>query len=73
MGLYAVYSKGKKENSVIGWGDRQATIDYCKLNLPASVKNLEGDMKTSLYAAFPGVRSPAVTLGWRMTKLLPSF
>ncbi|SVD49707.1 uncharacterized protein METZ01_LOCUS402561, partial [marine metagenome] len=25
--------KGKKENSVKWWGDRQATIDYCKVNL----------------------------------------
>ena len=35
--------KGKKENTVKWWGDRQATIDYCKLNLPRICKKFGGD------------------------------
>ena len=38
--------KGKKENAVTWWGDRQATIDYCKVNLPRSARNLEGIWRT---------------------------
>jgi len=35
--------KGKKENAVTWWGDRQATIDYCKVNLPRICKEFGGD------------------------------
>ena len=35
--------KGKKENTVTWWGDRQATIDYCKVNLPRICKEFGGD------------------------------
>ena len=51
------------------WGDRQATIDYCKDNLPESVRNSEVIRKTFLSAAFPVVRLPAVISVWQMTKL----
>jgi|GEM_PF-85136 len=35
--------KGGKENAVTWWGDRQATIDYCKTNLPRILKEYGGD------------------------------
>ena len=35
--------KGKKESAVTWWGDRQATIDYCKVNLPRICKEFGGD------------------------------
>jgi hypothetical protein len=35
--------KGKKENTVTWWGDRQATIEYCKLNLPRICDEFGGD------------------------------
>ena len=35
--------KGKRENAVTWWGDRQATIDYCKVNLPRICKEFGGD------------------------------
>jgi hypothetical protein len=34
--------KGRKKNAVKWWGDRQATIDYCKLNLPRICKKWGG-------------------------------
>ena len=44
--------KGKKENAVTWWGDRQATIDYCKLNLPRICKEFGGDMKNLFICGF---------------------
>ena len=35
--------KGKKENAVTWWGDRQATIEYCKVNLPRICEEFGGD------------------------------
>ena len=35
--------KGKRENAVTWWGDRQATIDYCKVNLPRICREFGGD------------------------------
>ena len=35
--------KGGKENAVTWWGDRQATIDYCKTNLPRVLEDFGGD------------------------------
>ena len=35
--------KGKKENAVTWWGDRKATIDYCKVNLPRICEEFGGD------------------------------
>lgn len=35
--------KGGKENAVTWWGDRQATVDYCKVNLPRICKEFGGD------------------------------
>lgn len=34
---------GGRENAVTWWGDRQATIDYCKTNLPRILDQFGGD------------------------------
>ena len=44
--------KGKKENAVTWWGDRQATIDYCKVNLPRICKEFGGDMENLFICGF---------------------
>jgi len=35
--------KGRNKNAVTWWGDRQATIEYCKKNLPRICKQFGGD------------------------------
>tara|TARA_R110000850_G_scaffold256590_1_gene382532 strand:- start:705 stop:1559 length:855 start_codon:yes stop_codon:yes gene_type:complete len=35
--------QGRLENAVTWWGDAQATIDYCKINLPRICKQFGGD------------------------------
>ncbi len=35
--------QGRKENAVTWWGDKQATVDYCKVNLPRICKQFGGD------------------------------
>ena len=35
--------QGGKENALTWWGDRQATIDYCKTNLPRIIAAFGGD------------------------------
>jgi hypothetical protein len=44
--------KGRKENAVTWWGDRQATIDYCKVNLPRICKEFGGDPKNVFICGF---------------------
>ena len=71
-GLNALTFKKEKENAVTWWGDRQATIDYCKVNLPRICREFGGIPTTCLSAGFPAVPSHAVTSDWRMMKSLPS-
>ncbi len=35
--------KGRKKNAVTWWGDKQATVEYCKANLPRICKQFGGD------------------------------
>lgn len=35
--------EGRQRNALTWWGDRQATIDYCKVNLPRICKQFGGD------------------------------
>ena len=35
--------EGRKENTVTWWGDKQATVDYCKVNLPRICEGFGGD------------------------------
>lgn len=44
--------KGGKENAVTWWGDRQATIDYCKTNLPRICEAFGGDRDNVFICGF---------------------
>ena len=44
--------KGKKENAVTWWGDRQATVNYCKTNLPRICKKFGGDPRNIFICGF---------------------
>lgn len=44
--------KGAKKNAVRWWGDRQATIDYCKTNLPRICKQFGGDPTSVFICGF---------------------
>lgn len=44
--------KGKKENTITWWGDRQATINYCKVNLPRICKEFGGDTENLFICGF---------------------
>ena len=44
--------KGRKENALTWWGDRQATIDYCKTNLPRICAQFGGDMDKLILVGF---------------------
>jgi hypothetical protein len=44
--------KGGKENAVTWWGDKQATVDYCKKNLPRICEQFGGDPKSIFICGF---------------------
>ena len=44
--------KGRKENAVTWWGDKQATVDYCKANLPRICKQFGGDLDNVFICGF---------------------
>ncbi len=44
--------KDGKKNALNWWGDRQATIDYCKKNLPRICKQFGGDSKNVFVCGF---------------------
>lgn len=44
--------KGRKENAVTWWGDRQATVDYCKANVPRICEQFSGDPDNVLICGF---------------------
>lgn len=44
--------KGRKENAVTWWGDKQATVDYCKTNLPRICKQFGGDLESVFICGF---------------------
>jgi hypothetical protein len=44
--------KGKNENALIWWGDREATIDYCKVNLPRICADFGGDTNNLFICGF---------------------
>ena len=45
-------AKDKQRNTRTWWGDRQATIDYCKINLPRICKQFGGDPKSVFVCGF---------------------
>ncbi len=44
--------KGKKENAVTWWGDKQATVNYCKTNLPRICEKFGGDLRNIFICGF---------------------
>jgi len=44
--------KGRRKNAVTWWGDKQATIDYCKVNLPRICKQFGGDSENVFICGF---------------------
>ena len=44
--------KGRKENAVQWWGDKQATVDYCKVNLPRICRKFGGDRDNVFVCGF---------------------
>jgi hypothetical protein len=43
---------GRRKNALYWWGDRQATIDYCKTNLPRICKDFGGDTNNLILCGF---------------------
>ncbi|MFK8113081.1 MAG: hypothetical protein AB8B91_12815 [Rubripirellula sp.] len=43
---------GGKENTVRWWGDKQATVDYCKTNLPRICQRFGGDLSSVFICGF---------------------
>ncbi len=44
--------KGRNENAVTWWGDAQATVDYCKVNLPRICEEFGGDRDNVFVCGF---------------------
>lgn len=44
--------KGRKQNAVTWWGDKQATVDYCKVNLPRICQRFGGDPDNVVICGF---------------------
>jgi hypothetical protein len=43
---------GRKKNAVTWWGDRAATVDYCKVNLPRICEEFGGDPERVVVCGF---------------------
>ncbi|MGC6425586.1 MAG: hypothetical protein ACON5H_01155 [Akkermansiaceae bacterium] len=44
--------KGEKKNAVTWWGDREATVNYCKVNVPRICEEFGGDPKRVFLCGF---------------------
>ncbi len=44
--------KGGKQNAVLWWGDKQATVEYCKTNLPRICSQFGGDRESVFICGF---------------------
>lgn len=44
--------EGRDKNAVTWWGDRQATVDYCKVNLPRICREFDGDPDNVIICGF---------------------
>ena len=44
--------EGGKQNAVTWWGDKQATVDYCKTNLPRICEQFGGDPNSTFICGF---------------------
>lgn len=65
--------KGKRMNALTWWGDRQATIDYCKVNLPRICAQFGGDpskvflcgfSRGAIAASYIGLADDAISSLW---------
>jgi len=66
--------KGRKKNAVTWWGDRQATVDYCKVNLPRICKQFGGDpdnvficgfSRGAIGSSYIGLADDEIALLWK--------
>lgn len=44
--------KGGQRNAVVWWGDKQATVEYCKTNLPRICEQFGGDQRSMFICGF---------------------
>jgi len=45
-------AEGGRENALTWWGDRQATVDYCKINVPRICEQFGGDPESIFICGF---------------------
>ncbi|MEP3477961.1 MAG: hypothetical protein ABJZ55_01820 [Fuerstiella sp.] len=66
--------KGGQANAVTWWGDRQATINYCKTNLPRVCDEFGGDLDSvflcgfsrgAIAASYIGLADDEIALFWK--------
>ena len=66
--------EGRKKNALQWWGDRQATIDYCKMNLPRICEQYGGDPENvficgfsrgAIAASYIGLADDEIAALWR--------
>jgi hypothetical protein len=66
--------QGGQKNAVRWWGDRQATIDYCKTNLPRICEQFGGDRESvficgfsrgAIAASYIGLADNEIALFWK--------
>lgn len=66
--------KGRRRNAVQWWGDKQATVDYCKVNLPRICKEYGGDpgrvficgfSRGAIGASYIGLADDEIAALWR--------
>jgi len=66
--------EGRKKNAVTWWGDRQATVDYCKVSLPRICKEFGGDQdnvficgfsRGSIAASYIGLADDEIAALWK--------
>ena len=66
--------EGRKENAVTWWGDREATVDYCKLIVPRICREFGGDpdnvficgfSRGSIAASYIGLADDEIASLWK--------
>ena len=67
-------ARGRQKNALIWWGDRRATVDYCKLNLPRICKQFGGDpdnlficgfSRGAIAASYIGLADEEIAVLWK--------
>ena len=65
---------GRKKNAVLWWGDKQATVDYCKVNLPRICEQFGGDLdnvfvcgfsRGAIGSSYIGLADDAIATFWK--------